>query len=293
MNDVFIGLIPALGWGFQGIVMQKLGGRPANKQMGMSLVALAFALVVVIVQPPQWTTALLVSASLNGLAWSIGQFFQIRAFEVIGLARAMPISTGMQLVGAALVGVLVFGEWQHSGQFLLGIPALALIIAGVFLTTFQENRVAGRVDMRAGLLFLVVSSAGFVLYASSGKIFHIEGWDVLGPQAVMMCAGTWALSSLTSRRQELATELQIFGRATRLNLVTGVLFAVANVAMLISVQRNGLAVGWTLSQMNVIISTLGGLIFLKEHKTRRELMFVLSGLAMVAVGGVLIGATKS
>lgn len=292
MNDVIIGLIPALAWGFQGIVMQKLGGRPVNKQMGIALVALFFALIVVIIRPPAWTSALLIGASLNGLAWSVGQFYQIKAFEVIGLARAMPVSTGMQLVGTSLVGILGFGEWRYGWQFYLGIPALALIIGGVFMTTYQEHRATGGVNMARGMFLLVVSSVGFVTYASAGKIFHIEGWDVLGPQALMMFAGTWLLSSLTSRRNELVEELRLFGRKTRLNMLTGILFTIANITMLISVQRNGLAVGWTLSQMNVIISTVGGLLLLKEHKTRKELVFVLSGLVMVAVGGVLIGATK-
>ena len=39
MGSILIGLIPALGWGFQGIIMQKIGGTTANKQMGMVLTA--------------------------------------------------------------------------------------------------------------------------------------------------------------------------------------------------------------------------------------------------------------
>ena len=37
MGSILFGLIPALGWGFQGIVMQKVGGNTANKQMGMQV----------------------------------------------------------------------------------------------------------------------------------------------------------------------------------------------------------------------------------------------------------------
>ena len=45
-GSILIGLIPALGWGFQGIVMQKIGGTTANKQMGMVLTALAVSIVI-------------------------------------------------------------------------------------------------------------------------------------------------------------------------------------------------------------------------------------------------------
>ena len=41
--------------------------------------------------------------------------------------------------------------------------------------------------------------------------------------------------------------------------------------------------------MNVIISTLGSILLLGEKKTRLELLYVLGGLALVVIGGVLIG----
>ena len=56
--------------------------------------------------------------------------------------------------------------------------------------------------------------------------------------------------------------------------------------------RNGLALGFTLTQMNVVIATLGGLLFLREEKTKKELFLTLLGLVLVVLGGVLIGITK-
>ena len=58
MGSILIELIPALGWGFQGIVMQKIGGTTVNKQMGMVLTALAMAIVVALIDPIVWTPAL-------------------------------------------------------------------------------------------------------------------------------------------------------------------------------------------------------------------------------------------
>lgn len=37
MWPILLALVPAFGWGLQGIVMQKVGGTTANKQMGMVL----------------------------------------------------------------------------------------------------------------------------------------------------------------------------------------------------------------------------------------------------------------
>ena len=58
MGSILIELIPALGWGFLGIVMQKIGGTGASKQMGMVLTALVMAIVVTPIDPIVWTPAL-------------------------------------------------------------------------------------------------------------------------------------------------------------------------------------------------------------------------------------------
>ena len=73
MESILIGLIPALGWGFQGIVMQKIGGTTANKQMGMVLTALVMSVVVAALVPITWTSALIAAAAVNGIPWAIAQ----------------------------------------------------------------------------------------------------------------------------------------------------------------------------------------------------------------------------
>ncbi|GAA2237190.1 GRP family sugar transporter [Rarobacter faecitabidus] len=302
MSDILIGLIPAFGWGMQGVVMQKLGGRTPNKQMGMVLTALVVAIAVFFIRPPatgSWTATLIIAACLNGAPWAVGQILQIRAFELMGVSRAMPISTGMQLLGATLVGVVFFHEWRHGWQFGLGVPALLLLIFGVWLTTYSEKSdgaVAGggAAVLRQGFSILLLSSLGYVLYATSSLIFSVDPFDLLFPQSVVMVVTTLIISLVMSdKNQRRDSSVGIFGKKTWLNMVTGILFAAGNLAALLSIQRNGAAVGWTLAQMNVIISTVGGLVFLRERKSRKELFFVLGGLAFVAVGGILIGVTKN
>lgn len=55
----------------------------------------------------------------------------------------------------------------------------------------------------------------------------------------------------------------------------------------------GVATGFSLSQLGVVISTLGAILLLKERKTRKEILFVIGGVILVVIGGILIGVTKS
>lgn len=61
---------------------------------------------------------------------------------------------------------------------------------------------------------------------------------------------------------------------------------------MISNVLNGLSVGFTLTQMNVVIATICGILILKEEKTKKEMIYVVIGLILVVLGGVFIGITK-
>lgn len=288
MSNILLGLVPAIMWGIQPLVMQKIGGKATNQQMGMSMGTLLFSLaVLVFYQPSAWTMNLVLSSLACGIIWSFGQINQIKSFHLIGVSRAMPISTGTQLIGTSLVGVLYFQEWTRTAQFALGISALVLIILGVALTAFQEKNVetSAEIDMKKGLIILLMSSAGFVLYAVIPRLFNVNGWDAVFPQAVGMFIGSIIFCSFEK-------ETTIFGPKSFQNIITGFFFAVANITMMLSNEANGVALGFTLSQMNVVVSTLGGMLILRETKTSKEVKYTLGGLLLVVAGGILIGLTK-
>ena len=75
-------------------------------------------------------------------------------------------------------------------------------------------------------------------------------------------------------------------------MATGVCFAIANLGIIFSNEINGVAVGYTMSQLNVIISTLGGLWILHEAKTPKEVKMIIAGVNLVVAGGIMIGVTK-
>ncbi|MEG0372360.1 MAG: GRP family sugar transporter, partial [Enterococcus sp.] len=55
----------------------------------------------------------------------------------------------------------------------------------------------------------------------------------------------------------------------------------------------GLAIGFSLSQMGIIISTLGGIFLLGEHKTKKEMYYVIIGCLLIILGGVVLGYMKA
>ena len=298
MGSILIGLIPALGWGFQGIIMQKIGGTTANKQMGMVLTALVMSIVVALVDPIAWSPALIAAAAVNGIPWAIAQILQIKSFDYLGVSRAMPLTSGMQLILTSVIGAFYFNEWPHAWQMGVGFAGIALIIVGTVLTTYTEagQETTSKSDIRKGVIITAISSALYVAYATAARFFNVDSFQILLPQALFMLAATIVISVIVSKRDSVDGVFGrvegVFGLKSWQNMLTGVLWSVANIAVLFSNQVNGVAVGWTLANMNLIFATLGGLFILHEKKTPKELKFVIAGMIIIAAGGIAIGATK-
>ncbi|MBC2281872.1 glucose transporter GlcU [Listeria welshimeri] len=284
--NIVIALIPAVMWGIMPLVVSKIGGKPKQQIIGTTLGALVFALGVFFFTNPEYTATIIIASFISGAFWSLGQMNQFRAFTQVGVSKTMPLSTGMQLVGTSLFGVFAFHEWGTTSKLVLGFSALALIIIGIFLTSYQQNQDenSGQ-NMKKGIITLLISSVGYVGYVVITRWFDISGWDAILPQAIgMVIAGL--LFSIKSEEKR-------FTKQTWLNMIPGIMWATGNLALLFSNKLVGIATGFSLSQMGVVISTIGGILFLGEKKTKKELVLVIIGVILVIIGGTMIGIAKS
>ena len=75
-------------------------------------------------------------------------------------------------------------------------------------------------------------------------------------------------------------------------MIPGFVWAVANITLIYSNKMNSAAVGFSLSMMSVVVSTFATLFILKEKKSKKEMVFLITGTIIVAVGGIMIGLTK-
>ncbi|MBJ7988073.1 GRP family sugar transporter, partial [Bacillus cereus] len=53
------------------------------------------------------------------------------------------------------------------------------------------------------------------------------------------------------------------------------------------------ATSFSLSQMGIIISTLGGILILGERKTKRQLIGIVVGIVFIIAAGIMLGIAKS
>lgn len=285
MFDILIALIPAITWGSIVLVSVKLGGSPASQVLGLTLGAFLFAIGAYFFVQPDLSWKVIIVSLISGAFWSLGQKKQFGAVEYLGVSKAVPISTGMQLVATSLFGVLVFGEWSTKMKIIIGITALICIIVGVVFTSIKEKEQKdsnGKNEFTKGLVTLLISTFGYLVYVVIVRWFEIDGWSAILPQAIGMIAGALLLT----------IKDKPFDKYTVRNILTGFIWATGNIGLLLSIPRIGVATSFSFSQMGIIISTFGGIFLLGEKKSKRQMVFVIIGSILIILGGVLLGYTK-
>lgn len=284
MIGILLALIPALTWGSLVLVSVKLGGNAYSQTLGITIGSLLFAIAMFFYADPELSPIVWSIGLVSGIFWTIGQLNQLASVKFIGVSKTVPISTGMQLVGTTLFGVLLFREWETKLTVILGSISIILIIIGVVFTSTgqKEDKNAGK-SLKKGLFILFISSLGYIGYVIIIRYFEIDGWSAILPQALGMVIGA---SVLTTRHKP-------FNKYALKNIVTGCLWAAGNLGLLLSIPRAGVATSFSLSQTGIIISTLGGIFLLGEKKTKKQIIFVVIGCVLIIAGGVILGYTKS
>lgn len=282
MNILFA-LLPSILWGSYSLVIPKFGGNTGQQTVGVTLGALLFAIITFPFTPHSYTVLSFSVSFLSGIVWAIGCLYQMKAFKRVGVSRTIPITTGMQLVGTSLMGVLFFGEWATKKALTTGIIALVLLIIGISFTAYTEKK-DNSGKLLGGVFIIFISSVAIIAYVMLIRFFNINSFDVVLPQSLGMVAGAFLITNKEPNRISLKT-CQL--------MIPGLLWALGNLVMFYSNNVFGVAVGFSLSQLGVVISTIGGMALLGEEKTKRERIMILFGLIFVFAGVICLGFTKA
>lgn len=283
--DIFLAVLPALFWGSIVLFNVKLGGGPYSQVLGTTFGALIFSIGIYVFVRPELSPVIFGVGIVSGLFWALGQVNQLKSIDLMGVSWTMPISTGMQLVSTALFGVIVFNEWSTRTSIILGVLALIFIIAGAVLTSLPDRseQQAESGDLKKGIPILLLSTLGYLVYVVVARLFHVSGWAALLPQAVGMVIGGIILTF----------KHHPFNKYAVRNIIPGLIWAAGNMFLFISQPRVGVATSFSLSQMGIVISTLGGIFILGEKKTRRQFVWIIIGIILIVAAGFMLGIAKA
>lgn len=283
MNYLFL-FIPAIGWGLMPLFVA--GVKKSNiyhQIVGSVLGAFLFGVVVTLIKRPAFNMTSFLLAMVAGAAWVVGQCGQYYSYSKIGVSETMPLSTGLQLIGVPLVGVLIFGEWASTQAKLFGfLGILALVVGVAFTSLTDKGTVEGnKQNQTSTMIILALTTLGYITSSSIPKALKGDGVMIFLGQTIGMMIATFIYLVATK-------QLKVLKEKESYQVIpAGVIFAIAALSYIISVQMNGVNLAFVMSQLCVVISTLGGIVFLHEQKTKKGYIYTAIGLVLIVAGAVL------
>ena len=286
---ILIALLPSLLWGAMALLNAAFPAEPRRQNTFVIAGGGAASLLTSPLTGAAWSLHSLAWGMLSGLLWSIGIIFLLKGFQTWGTSRTMPLTAALQLTLNGLIGVVLLGEWRAPGAMALGLGAVALVIAGGTAGTWQEGGGVGPSPRmrRIGALMTVCSAVFLGIYPGLLRLTDVSSADAAGPMGIGALIGAVIASRVLPRNGPLR------GGGMVPALLSGVVWALGNIALLRSTSIVGVAAGFTFSQLGFVIATLGSIFLLKEPRTRREIAVVLAGIAAALAGVVLMGMASA
>ncbi|BBK27545.1 glucose transporter [Staphylococcus arlettae] len=283
--DLLIALLPALFWGSVVLINVYVGGGPFNQIRGTTLGALIIGIILLLTGNTEFDKPIVIIVGLiSGAFWALGQGYQLKSVNLIGVSKTMPISTGLQLVGTTLFSAIFLGEWSTGTQVTLGLVSMLLLVIGIALTSIKgKNEAADTTNnFSKAMVILLISTVGYVVYVVVAQIFGVDGTSALFFQSIGMAIGGFILS--------MKHETSI--KSTALNLIPGIVWGIGNLFMFYSQPRVGVATSFSFSQLLVIVSTLGGIFLLGERKDKRQMIGIWAGIILIIIAAFILGNLK-
>ncbi|MDN6631179.1 MAG: RhaT/GlcU family sugar-proton symporter [Staphylococcus equorum] len=282
---MLIALLPALFWGSVVLINVLVGGGPYNQIRGTTFGALIIGIILLLTGNAEFVDPTIIIVGLiSGAFWALGQGYQLKSISLIGVSKTMPISTGLQLVGTTLFSAVFLGEWSTGTQVTLGLIAMVLLVIGIAMTSIKGKNEASENTKNFGkaMPILLISTVGYVVYVVIAQIFGVDGMNALFFQSIGMAIGGLILSA----KHETSI------KSTAWNLIPGVIWGIGNLFMFYSQPKVGVATSFSLSQLLVIVSTLGGIFLLGERKDKRQMTGIWAGIVLIVIAAFVLGNIK-
>lgn len=321
-----IALLPALLYGSMGVILMKLGGDSRQQTVGLAAGSVTVAGILALALGVDSSPRSMLIALAAGIVVGLAIYFQLRGFHKIGVSRVMPLTTGGQLIGISLIGVFVFGEWRGSIALPVGLFGLLLVVVGVVLTTWEEKdedegaqdvfaapydpvpivdqednsgstvapaKISTRPEQWAsGVFDTIVSTAFFIAFP-----IIIRYWEIDPLRSFIFQALGIAIVSVILTfpvfTPALGPKDNRWSKYTLRAMLPGAMWGVGVVIMQFSQITVGVAVGFSLSQLSVIISTFGGIWVLGEKRTHKEMVTIAIGVLVLVAGALMLGWAKT
>ena len=269
-----LGLLPAISaaicWGSFFVPIRKVNVADIWQLQGATGIgAILFAIPIGFL----WGFQISPAGLLSGAIWAAGNVLALYSVRLIGLSRTSPFLAGFSILISFLWGILYFGE--KFNYLILAIVAIGLLLGGlVFISNTSKN--------------LPIRKSGYLIATASGLI---GGSYVIPLQATHSLQTGFFSSSLSIFA--IGIPMLLFSRkfAKRemiAGTVSGSLFNMGSLSVLVAVGLIGITVAYPISQTATLFAISWGVLYFREIIHRQAILRIITGAGLILCGAALI-----
>ena len=262
--------LAAISWGTFFVPVRKVGVTNVWQLQGAtSFGILLFAIPIGFF----WGFEIQLSGLFSGLIWTAANLLALYSVKLIGLARTSPLLAGFSIITAFVWGTAFFGETFDS--LVLALVAIGLLLSGLPLVSGGEKNPT-------------VQKKGYFTAVASGLI---GGSYIIPMQATQTLQS--GFFSLSLSIFVIGIPLFFFARRfikkeTIAGLVSGVLFNLGSLSVLVAVGLIGITTAFPISQTATLFAVSWGILYFKEIVQKRGILRVAGGAAIILCGAALL-----
>lgn len=282
MGNSYIGVILAV-FAF-GTYMVPLKAWPRFSSWAyLSCVALGMVVGELIVSLMTGTFCVLPVGLLCGFLWVVGGAFCFWAVQVEDLTGAGVRSMGMSILASFLSGVLIFSE---STLLYFSVPAIILLLFGLKLLAPPQGSLWK--NWRS-----LLAGAVFGLFLIPYKFADVPLLEFMSSFTIGIFIAAELLVALLCLKRRALFEYQLAPSVA--SVLMGLLWMIGQHGCFWAIDTKGAlgyAVGYPLTQLNLLVNLLWGVLVFHEYPTRPERIKLAIATSVVLGGAVLLALSK-
>jgi len=225
---------------------------------------------------------------IAGALWGIGITLGYVGIKHLGITRALSIWIPVVTIVSALWGLLFFKEAWTLGtdKLVLTIISIVVLITAaliVILSSKGEEKLGNvRLGILASLILGVIHGSFFVpLRTSSLPIFV-----TFLPLAIGMFSTLLFIIIL----QKVKTSYGIVSTARM--ILAGLILGSGNYMALLTIKYLGVAQGYPLTQLGIIVNALWGTLVFKEVTSLKGKILIATSIAIAIIGAIVLNLAR-
>ncbi len=249
----------------------------------LSCVAVGMVVGELIVSLATHTFCVMPVGILCGFLWVLGGAFCFWAVQVEDLTGAGVRAMGMSILASFLSGVLIFSE---STLLYFSIPAIFLLLFGLKLLAPLHGSVFK--NWRS-----LLAGAVFGLFLIPYKFANVPLLEFMSSCTIGIFIAAELLVGILCLKRRALFDYSLAPSVA--SILMGLLWMIGQHGCFWAIDTNGAlgyAVGYPLTQLNLLVNLLWGVVVFQEYPTKRQRIKLAIATSVILIGAGLLALSK-